>query len=75
MGLQPGGHDADRQRPAPRDASPVVQMRLKVKRRVTIVVEVATDVAWSGSSFRHPLCFVRYRPDVSVDDVGAARSS
>lgn len=53
----------------------MVQMRLKVKRRVTIVVEVAANVAWSGSSFRHPLCFVRYRPDVSVDDVGAARSS
>lgn len=29
-----------------------------------LVVEVAADVAWSGRSFRHPLSFVRARPEL-----------
>lgn len=34
-----------------------------------VVVEVSADVAWSGTSFRHPLRFVRTRPDVDPADV------
>lgn len=34
-----------------------------------IVVEVSADVAWSGRSFRHPLRYVRARPDIPVDEV------
>lgn len=34
-----------------------------------VVVEVSADVAWSGTSFRHPLRFVRIRPDVAPSDV------
>lgn len=29
-----------------------------------LVVEVEADVAWSGRSFRHPLSFVRARPEL-----------
>lgn len=29
-----------------------------------VVVEVTADVAWSGTSYRHPLRFVRARPDL-----------
>lgn len=37
-----------------------------------IVVEVSADVAWdaSSSSFRHPVRFVRVRPDIDVSSVG-----
>lgn len=34
-----------------------------------IVVEVSADNAWSGSSFRHLLRFVRARPDIAVGDI------
>lgn len=34
-----------------------------------LVVEVAADVAWSGRSFRHPLSFVRARPELDPVDV------
>jgi ATP-dependent DNA ligase len=34
-----------------------------------LVVEVAADVAWSGRSFRHPLSFVRARPELDPADV------
>jgi hypothetical protein len=34
-----------------------------------VVVEVSADVAWSGRSFRHPLRFVRVRPDLHPDEV------
>lgn len=37
-----------------------------------VVVEVSADVAWSGTSFRHPLRFVRTRPDLDPVDVAAA---
>lgn len=30
------------------------------------VVEVSADAAWSGTSYRHPLRFVRSRPDVPI---------
>jgi ATP-dependent DNA ligase len=36
------------------------------------VVEVSADAAWSGTSYRHPLRFVRARPDVPVAEVTAA---
>jgi hypothetical protein len=29
-----------------------------------LVVEVTADVAWSGTSYRHPLRFVRIRPEM-----------
>ncbi len=32
------------------------------------VVEVSADAAWSGTSYRHPLRFVRSRPDVPIDE-------
>lgn len=34
-----------------------------------VVVEVSADVAWSGTAFRHPLRFVRTRPDTDPADV------
>ncbi|HEY8721799.1 hypothetical protein [Pengzhenrongella sp.] len=34
-----------------------------------LVVQVAADVAWSGRSFRHPLRFVRVRPELLPDEV------
>lgn len=34
-----------------------------------VVVEVSADVAWSGRSFRHPLRFVRVRPEMTPVDV------
>lgn len=33
------------------------------------VVEVAADVAWSGWAFRHPVRFLRLRPEVDPDEV------
>lgn len=36
-----------------------------------VVVEVSADVAWSGTAFRHPLRFVRTRPDTDPADVVA----
>lgn len=34
-----------------------------------LVVEVSADVAWSGSSFRHALRYLRARPDTDPGDV------
>lgn len=34
-----------------------------------LVVEVAADVAWSGTSFRHPLTYQRARPELNPADV------
>jgi hypothetical protein len=34
-----------------------------------IVIEVSSDVAWSGQSFRHALRLIRVRPDINVEDV------
>jgi ATP-dependent DNA ligase len=33
------------------------------------VVEVSTDVAWSGWAFRHPVRLVRLRPEMAPEDV------
>lgn len=33
------------------------------------VVEVSADVAWSGWAFRHPVRFVRLRPEMDPEDV------
>lgn len=32
------------------------------------VVEVSADTAWSGTSWRHPVRFVRARPDVPLEE-------
>lgn len=42
-----------------KDKGPVQLTRIE-----PLVVEVAADVAWSGKSFRHPLSFVRARPEL-----------
>ncbi len=34
-----------------------------------VVVEISTDVAWSGHSFRHPLRYVRIRPELDPDEI------
>lgn len=34
-----------------------------------IVVEISTDVAWTGKSFRHPLSILRSRPELDPADV------
>ncbi|WP_281452851.1 ATP-dependent DNA ligase [Paenarthrobacter nitroguajacolicus] len=34
-----------------------------------IVLEVTTDVAWSGNAYRHPISYVRARPDLDPADV------
>ncbi|ACL42234.1 ATP dependent DNA ligase (plasmid) [Pseudarthrobacter chlorophenolicus A6] len=34
-----------------------------------IVVEVSADVAWSGRSFRHPLRYLRARPELSPETI------
>lgn len=49
-----------------RDREPVRLVRV-----APFVVEVSADAAWSGTSFRHPLRFVRVRPDLEPDDVTA----
>jgi ATP-dependent DNA ligase len=36
------------------------------------VVEVSADTAWSGTSYRHPLRFVRSRPDVPPEEVSVS---
>jgi ATP-dependent DNA ligase len=36
-----------------------------------VVVEVTADVAWSGRAYRHPLRFLRLRPDLDPADVTA----
>ncbi len=44
---------------------------VEIVRVEPFVVEVSADVAWSGRSWRHPLRFVRARPDLEVEDVVA----
>ncbi|MFH5824480.1 hypothetical protein [Georgenia sp. AZ-5] len=34
-----------------------------------VVVEISTDVAWSGNSFRHSLRYVRIRPELDPDEI------
>lgn len=34
-----------------------------------IVVEEAADTAWSGRAFRHPLRYLRARPELGPGDV------
>lgn len=34
-----------------------------------VVVEISADVAWSGTSFRHPVRFLRTRPEFDPSDV------
>lgn len=40
-----------------------------------LVVEVAADVAWSGTSFRHPLTYQRARPDSIPPTSNSPRTS
>lgn len=47
-----------------KDKSPVHLTRVE-----PIVVEVAAYVAWSGRSFRHPLRYLRARPELNPDEV------
>lgn len=39
-----------------------------------IVIEISADVAMTGHSFRHAVRFLRARPELPVDEVGAASS-
>jgi ATP-dependent DNA ligase len=57
--------------PWPEEISPTVLDRftsrkdpVRLTRVEPIVVEVSADVAWSGRSFRHPLRYVRVRPEL-----------
>ena len=34
-----------------------------------VVVEVTADVAWSGTSFRHPVSYRRSRPELDPEEV------
>ncbi|WP_155854527.1 hypothetical protein [Arthrobacter sp. MA-N2] len=34
-----------------------------------LVIEVSVDVAWSGKAFRHPIRYVRARPELDPSDV------
>lgn len=36
---------------------------------VPVVVEVSADVAWSGTSFRHPVIWRRVRPELNPAEV------
>ena len=36
-----------------------------------VVVEVSADAAWSGRAYRHPLRFLRVRPELHPDEVCA----
>lgn len=47
-----------------KDRSPVRLTRVE-----PIVVEVSADVAWSGRSFRHPLRYLRARPELNPNEV------
>ncbi|MBW0254472.1 MULTISPECIES: ATP-dependent DNA ligase [unclassified Cellulomonas] len=38
-----------------------------------LVIEVSADTAWSGRSFRHPLRFVRVRPELYPEEVSPPR--
>lgn len=40
---------------------------------VPIVVEVSADVAWTGNAFRHPIRYLRSRPELPLSDVKLPR--
>jgi hypothetical protein len=42
---------------------------VRLTRVEPMVVEVSADVAWSGRSFRHPLRYLRDRPELNPDAV------
>ncbi len=42
---------------------------VRLTRIEPVVVEVSADVAWSGRTFRHPLRFVRVRPELHPNEV------
>jgi hypothetical protein len=57
--------------PWPEEISPTTLDRftdrkepIRLTRVEPIVVEVSADVAWSGRSFRHPLRYLRARPEL-----------
>ena len=57
--------------PWPEEISPTVVDRftsrkepVRLTRVEPLVVEVSADVAWSGRSFRHPLRYLRARPEL-----------
>jgi ATP-dependent DNA ligase len=68
---------AREEHPWPEEVSPVLLDRFSKDKdpvRLTLVepvtVEVSADVAWSGRSFRHPVRYLRPRPDLPPADVG-----
>jgi hypothetical protein len=64
-------HTPRKDHPWPDEISPTVLDRftsrkepIRLTRVEPIVVEVSADVAWSGRSFRHPLRYLRARPEL-----------
>ncbi|HEX9225312.1 MAG TPA: ATP-dependent DNA ligase, partial [Arthrobacter sp.] len=62
--------------PWPEEISPTVLDRftsrkdpIRLTRVEPLVVEVSADVAWSGRSFRHPLRYLRARPELDPASV------
>lgn len=69
-------HQPRADHPLPEEISPTTLDRftdrkdpIRLTRVEPIVVEVAADVAWSGRSFRHPLRYLRARPELNPNDV------
>lgn len=69
-------HQPRKDHPWPEEISPTVIDRftsrkepIQLTRVEPIVVEVSADVAWSGRSFRHPLRYLRARPDLDPSAV------
>lgn len=74
--LAPHLHIPRSDHPWPEEISPGVLDRftqdkeaIRLTKVEPVVVEVSADVAWSGRSFRHPLRFLRTRPELNPDDV------
>lgn len=64
-------HTPRKDHPWPEEISPTVVDRftsrkepIRLTRVEPLVVEVSADVAWSGRSFRHPLRYLRARPEL-----------
>lgn len=64
-------HTPPKDHPWPEEIAPTVVDRftsrketIRLTRVEPIVVEVSADIAWSGRSFRHPLRYLRVRPEL-----------
>jgi hypothetical protein len=69
-------HAPRKDHPWPEEISPTVLDRftsrkdpIRLTRVEPLVVEVSADVAWSGRSFRHPLRYLRARPELDPASV------